>query len=300
MRIWTNCWDGSLMRGRLLGLLLCFSASLYAQRTEKVRAEYTYHAPENITLEAAKRTALDRAKIQAIAERFGTLVSQSNTTFVSNRNGQSEVDLFSLGGSEVRGEWIETIGEPEYDIAYEQNMLVVKVTVDGRIREIRSARIDLIAKILCNGTELKYERSDFRSGDDLYLYFQSPVDGYLAVYLLDDLTQTVYCLLPYKHSDEFVTPIKKDTPYLFFSAGQAAGTGTEVDEYIMTCNQDEERNTVYIVFSPNQFVKANSGNVEESIPRQLGYEDFQRWLAGCRNRDKEMIVNNKSITIKRH
>ena len=102
-----------------------------AQRTEKVRAEYIYHAPENISLEEAKRIALERAKIQAIADEFGTIVSQSNTTLVSNRNGESSTDFFSLGGSEVKGEWIETIGQPSYDISYEQNMLVVKVTVSA-------------------------------------------------------------------------------------------------------------------------------------------------------------------------
>ena len=75
---------------------------------------------ENISLEEAKRIALERAKIQAIADEFGTIVSQSNTTLVSNRNGESSSDFFSLGGSEVKGEWIETIGQPEYEISLRQ------------------------------------------------------------------------------------------------------------------------------------------------------------------------------------
>ena len=107
--------------------LFLFALPILAQRTEKVRAEYIYHAPENISLEEAKRIALERAKIQAIADEFGTIVSQSNTTLVSNRNGESSTDFFSLGGSEVKGEWIETIDLPEYDINYEQGMLVVKL-----------------------------------------------------------------------------------------------------------------------------------------------------------------------------
>ena len=102
--------------------LFLFALPALAQRTEKVRAEYIYHAPENISLEEAKRIALERAKIQAIADEFGTIVSQSNTTMVSNRNGESSSDFFSLGGSEVKGEWIETIGQPSYDINYEQGM----------------------------------------------------------------------------------------------------------------------------------------------------------------------------------
>ena len=277
--------------------LFLFALPILAQRTEKVRAEYIYYTPENISLEEAKRIALDRAKIQAIADEFGTIVSQSNTTLVSNRNGESTSDFFSLGGSELRGEWIETIGQPEYQINYEQGMLVVKAIVSGRIREIISAQIDIKAEVLCNGTDLKFARTDFKSGDDLYLYFQSPVDGYLAVYLLDEVSQMVYCLLPYKSSSEAVTPIEHDKPYIFFSAKHAGDKAHLVDEYTMTCNNSVERNTIYVVFSPNEFAKANSNNVEELLPQELSFEKFQKWLSKGRVRDKEMTVVKETITI---
>ena len=277
--------------------LFLFALPILAQRTEKVRAEYIYHAPENISLEEAKRIALERAKIQAIADEFGTIVSQSNTTMVSNHNGESSTDFFSLGGSEVKGEWIETIDQPKYDINYQQGMLVVKAIVSGRIREIVSAQIDIKAEVLCNGTDLKFARTDFKNGDDLYLYFQSPVDGYLAVYLLDEISQMVYCLLPYKSSSEAVAPIEHDKPYVFFSAKHAEGKAHLVDEYTMTCNNSVERNTVYVVFSPNEFAKANSNNVEELLPQELSFEEFQKWLAKGRSRDKRMNVLNKAILI---
>ena len=277
---------------------LCFlCVDAFAQRTEKVCAEYIYHAPENISLEEAKRIALERAKIQAIADEFGTIVSQNNTTLVSNRNGESSSDFFSLGGSEVKGEWIETIGQPEYDINYAQGMLVVKAMVSGRIREIVSAQIDIKAEVLCNGTDLKFARTDFKSGDDLYLYFQSPVNGYLAVYLLDEVSQMVYCLLPYKSSSEAVTPVEKDKPYIFFSAKHVGDKGHLVDEYTMTCTNPVERNTIYVVFSPNEFAKANSNNVDELLPQELSFEEFQKWLVKGRNRDKDMDLVRNSITI---
>lgn len=279
--------------------LFLFALSALAQRTEKVRAEYIYHAPENISLEEAKRIALERAKIQAIADEFGTIVSQSNTTMVSNRNGESSTDFFSLGGSEVKGEWIETIGEPSYDINYEQGMLVVKAIVSGRIREIVSAQIDIKAEVLCNGTDLKFARTDFKNGDDLYLYFQSPVDGYLAVYLLEEVSQMVYCLLPYKSSSEAVTPIEHDKPYVFFSAKHASDKAHLVDEYTMTCNSSVERNTIYVVFSSNEFTKANSYNVEVLLPQELSFEEFQKWLIRGRVKDKVMVVKRKYLTIKK-
>lgn len=278
--------------------MLSLSALLFAQRMEKVRASYTYHAPENITLEQAKRTALERAKLQAIADEFGTVVSQSNTTFVNNRNGEGTTDFFSLGGSEVRGEWIETTKDPLYTVAYEQGMLVVSVVVEGRIREITSARIDFQAEVLCNGTDLKFARTDFKNGDDLYLYFQSPADGYLSVYLLDDVTQTVYCLLPYRQSPDAAMSVRRDTPYILFSAAHAGDQAHLVDEYTMTCSREQEHNTLYVVFSPNPFTKANTDSKEELLPRELGFEGFQKWLAKGRVRDKEMGVKRINLLIK--
>lgn len=279
--------------------LYSLSVGAFAQRIEKVRAEYIYHVPEDISLEEAKRISLERVKAQAIADKFGTIVSQSNNTLVSNRNGESFSDFFSFGGSEVKGEWIETIGKPEYEVNYEQGMLVVKVIVSGRIREIVSAQIDLKVHVLCNGTDLKFARTDFKSGDDLYLYFQSPVNGYLAVYLLDEVSQMVYCLLPYKSSSEAVTPIEKDRPYIFFSSKHAGEKGHSVDEYTMTCNNPVERNTIYVVFSLNEFAKANSNNVNELLPQELLFGEFQRWLVNARNRDKGMSVWKESVTIKK-
>ncbi len=98
-----------------------------AQKTERVTATYTYYAPEHVSIEEARRVALQRAQLQAIADAFGTIVTQTNATTVKNENGKSDVSLLSLGASEVKGEWLRTDGEPEYEIAYEDGMLAVTV-----------------------------------------------------------------------------------------------------------------------------------------------------------------------------
>ena len=280
--------------------LMLLSSITLAQKTQKVCGSYIYYAPENVSVEEAKRTALERAKITALADAFGTLVTQNNTTILSNKNGETDTRFFSLGGSEVKGEWIETLDGPEYHISYEQNTLIVKVSVCGKVREIVHTDIDFTAKLLRNGTELKYESAEYRNGDDLYLYFQSPVDGYLTVYLLDELSQTVYCLLPYQASGDGAVSIKHDTPYVFFSVDKALDNPSMVDEYVMTCSNEKEYNTVYIIFSPNRFVKANSkGSNVETLPRQLSLDEFQEWLNKGRNRDKEMRVEQKFIMIEK-
>lgn len=211
------------MRFRLIFIVMLSMhfASLLSQRIERVHGEYTYHVPENVALEEGRRIALERAKIQALADAFGTTVSQNNSTYVKNINGKSSVDFISLGGSEVKGEWIETIGEPTYKIYYERNMLVVEVYVNGKAREKNGVGVEFDAKVLRNGTDLKFESLDFQNGDDLYLYFKSPVDGYLVVYLLDEYSEQAYCLLPYKDSNGQAYKIRHDVPYVFFSQNSA-------------------------------------------------------------------------------
>jgi len=263
-----------------------------------VEAEYIYHAPENVTLEEAKRTALDRAKIQALADAFGTIVSQTNATRVENRNGESDIDFVSIGGSEVKGEWIETLGEPRYDISYEQGMLIVKVSVRGKAREIVSAQIDIKAKVLRNGTEDRFESSDFRSGDDLYLSFISPVNGYLAVYLVD-AGQKAYCLLPYRNQTDGIYKVEANRSYLFFNVKEAPQQERPyVDEYVMTCSRSSEQNQIYVIFSPQPFAKAADNASAEMLPRELVFEDFQKWLVRNRRQDKEMQMLHTVITIK--
>lgn len=284
------------MKHVLLFLFLALSLPVFSQKIKTVSGEYTYHAPENVTLEEAKRTALDRAKIQALADAFGTIVSQTNAIRVENSGGKSSTDFLSIGGSEVKGEWIETTGEPKYDISYEQGMLVVKVSVEGKAREIVSAQIDIKVHVLRNGTEDKFESSDFRSGDDLYLSFISPVGGYLAVYLID-AEQKAYCLLPYRNQTDGIYRVEANRRYLFFNIKDASPQERQyVDEYVMTCSQSSEHNQIYVVFSPQSFAKAADNASEELLPRELGADDFQKWLTRLKKRDTNL--QNIICTIK--
>ena len=290
-------------RFKLTLFFIVFSASVVAQKTEKVCGEYTYYAPENVTPEQAKQTALERAKLDALAEKFGTTIAQNNATVVNNENGKSDVQFLSLGSSEVKGEWIETTKEPEYQISYEKDMLVVKVSVCGKAREIVGVEIDFTAKILRNGTEARYESEEFKNGDDLYLLFQSPVDGYLAIYLLDD-TQTAYCLLPYRNDPTGKVHIKAGKDYVFFSEKHANRNEKQiVTEYMLTCKNTMEQNRLHIIFSPNEFTKANDNESQSesqfTLPRELSFTDFQRWLAKNKQRDKDMKMEIKGLTIKK-
>lgn len=284
-----------------LSLALLFTFSLIsAQKIKKVEGEYTFRAPENMSPAEARKVALERAMTAAIANKFGTLVSQNSTTVVRNAETESHTDFYSIGGSEVKGEWIRTINEPEYDITYEQGMLVVRVKVKGEAREIESAAIDLDIRVLKNQPDPKYESIEFSHNDDIFLYFKSPENGHLAVFLLDENTTDVSTLLPYETSGESCYLIKRGKPYIFFSDKTCDKSESEdVESYVMMCTEnDVEYNTLYVVFSPNRFSSPISGNRYLDVPT-IPYKDFNKWLIHNRKHDKNMNVHTFTVRIKK-
>ncbi len=276
---------------------ILFPLTLCAQRVQKVCGEYTYYAEGNQSSNDAKRAALEAAKLQAIANEFGTVITQSNVQKETSVNGEENSYFSQLSASEVKGEWMEDIGEPTYEISFVQDMLVVKCKVCGRAREISNEAVDFTATILRNGMEAKFADANFRNGDDMFLLFQSPADGYVAVYLIDE-TPTAYCLLPYMGNSKGQQAVKHNEEYVFFSPAKAS-KGEQVDEYTLTCSNEIERNQVYVIFSPKPFTKALDNRIDDGLPRQLSYEDFSRWLSTCRKRDTKMGIKVMHIEIKK-
>ena len=82
------------------------------------------------------------------------------------------------------------------------NLLIVNCNVKGKIRELLPSKLDFEAHTLCNGYEQKHRRTEFMDGDDFYLYFQSPYNGNLMVFLVDYTQEMACCILHYRESPE--------------------------------------------------------------------------------------------------
>lgn len=68
-----------------------------------VAGEYTYAAPQNVTLREAKDYALQRAKIKALADEFGTTVSMTNSSFAKETSSESIDKFVQVAEYEVNG-----------------------------------------------------------------------------------------------------------------------------------------------------------------------------------------------------
>lgn len=269
-------------------LLLLSVMTCYSQTVKKVNSKYTYLAPETQSLDQAKKIALERAKIQVIAEEFGAVVSQTNFTDVKNHNGASSVDFQSIGMSDLRGEWIETIGEPKYTISYSDGMQSVGVEVCGKIRSLSKSYADISVKLLRNEPDVRFESSEFHNKDGLFIRFVSPIDGFLTIYLLDN-EDNAFCLLPYARQSHGIFHVAANKEYMLFSKKVCPSVERNVvDEYVMTCGSTPEYNKIAVVFSDNHFVKSNDSGVSDLMPRQLSSKEFHKWVSKSRSSDLNM------------
>lgn len=273
------------MKFRLFLILipLIISPAAFAQRVERVTGEYTYYAPPNITVEQAQQVAIDRAKVSIIAEHFGTTVRND---MISVMGGDVNESL-SIGETEVKGEWLRTIGEPVINTSFEQNMLVVRVKISGEIREIKESKVTFDAEVTCGDHGALLNGFRFKNGNDLYLSFQSPLSGYLAAYLY--CSDGIFRLLPTYTSDDGSFNVKGGKQYKFF-------TPEDNVQYRLTCNGASEANRIYVIFSPNKFYHPNDEIKEDGVP-MMSFEDFNKWLGKCRRQDQEMSVKSIDILI---
>lgn len=277
--------------------LLTFSGQLSAQKKQKASGEYIFYVPETMSLEQARHIALERAKIQILAEKYGTTMDATSASVIKNENGNSTINSQTYSKSLVKGEWLETLDTPDYSIMYEDGLLAIRVRVTGIVREITSSKINVRAKILRNDIDDRNEDTNFTEGDDMYLSFQAPVDGYLTVYLYDG-DCSVYRLLPYRSQPQPSVKIVEGKRYVFFNSKETLGIPAEhVDEYVITCTKDIEINRIYIIFSPNKFTKAIDCIGNGTTPSMLSLDSFNNWLSDCRILDKDMIVLTKDIVI---
>lgn len=283
-------------------LIACLCCCVgYAQKEKKVSATYRYVVPKNVSEEEAYYIALERAKQQAIADKFGTLMSQTNITKMEKHNGEDETDFFSLGQSLSEGEWVRNIDEPEFEKTIVDNQLVIVCTVKGYARRIEMAKAEFEAKILRNGIDSRFESNEFKDGDQFFMAFQTPKDGYVAVYLLD-AEQEVTCLLPYASDADGQEPVKHGVDYVFFKPEDKLVDGfiRIADErsngYYFFCEDKVEVNKIYIIFSPNPFTKVVD-HENKYGGRSLSAKDFLKWLGEHRSLDPQMSVVTKDISV---
>ena len=272
--------------------IIAMCVSLQAKNV-RVKGSYTFYAPASMSMQEAEQEAIRAAQLDALANEFGHVLVQNTTSVLTERDER----FYQLNNIQEKGEWIETIGEPKIERSFSNDGFCIKCTIEGWAREIESAKTDIDFKILCNHPEAKYEHTEFKEGDKLYVHFRSAEKGYIAIYLYDKEKDRVMCMLPYLRDTHSVNSIEGDKKYVFFSK-EMNQMPVRAKEYKMGCSADRTVNTVYILFSKKEFTKPmlTTDDSQRSLP-SISYEKFQKWLIKCQSNDDTFMVLKRNIQI---
>lgn len=282
-------------------LIICLCQALplsvLAQKPVKVHGTATLVVSENdnLTPMEAKRECINRARYEAIKEAFGEVIS-SNTEMIDavDKDGKDLNSFIQETNMSARAEWIEDLKEPSVKLDVQEGRIIYSAEVWGKAREIPTSQIDFNWKVICGDKNDDEENLKFCNKQRIYIKFRTPVEGYVAIYLLDSTNKEASCLLPYKNNPRGQHKVQAGKDYIFFD--------NECDpravNYRLTTNEPVEMDQIVFIFSPNPFTKCNEITGDRKHPNSLSIEDFEIWLKKLKHRDTEVVVDrNKWLKI---
>lgn len=291
---------------RIFIVIFCLAISGYmkAAEPEKVSITYEYNSNDRHESQAlAEQHAIEYAKRKAIEDRFPVLASSVTalSSTEKSHNGSSSVDerFYSSYETIARGEWIGQPQEQVLESYHNGEYWIVKVHVEGLLREKKAKPVDLRYAFVRDMNE-RENRVQYTDGDEMLLRFTSPIDGALCLYLVDaEKEATAYCLLPSATAGKGYQSVSANTEYIFLQAKDNNGLYVTLNTAL-----EQEFNTLYLLFSPNSFAKAldrKGGTIKEGylLPRNLSYSDFQAWIVKAQTADEQMVVIREVIEIRK-
>jgi hypothetical protein len=179
-------------------------------------------------------------------------------------------------------------------------------------KEITDTKIDVKAFPL-NSLKIIRPNTEFYEGDDLFVYFKSPLNGYVTIFLDDmELSQ---CLLPYKKMPmglEESMPVAADKEYLFFSDKPEHNYFEDdffaEDTYALVSSSEKDLNELYIIFSKqplNKLLLNDDGDKSKTsenqilLPRSVKSDDFKQWLVRIQQTRNDIQIIKEIISIEK-
>lgn len=289
--------------------------------------------------EQAERRVEQLATIDALERAFGKAIIQGNATYIENKNTGQRVETRStfsmIANTHVKGEVLEVIdkkitaslppteskssGKKKKKNKSSESQVVgnitLKCTITIRAKEITTPKVGYEVKTL-SCKDPGCERTQFKNGSDLFVYFKSPVEGYLSIYFDDQVN--AFRLLPYSRSAPFEQNgfyVEPDKEYILFSTDPEHNYNANKhfleDPLQVQTEKDQELDRIFVIFSRKPLDKPSLGpnaklsdymseadyNAGYRLPSSLKSEDFQRWLMGQRMANKDIEVEVIDITI---
>lgn len=292
-------------------LLLSAAHTLKAQRTIAVNGKSQILLNDSYCIGEVKRMAVDQAKINALEKAYGRVIVQGTSTYIENiitgEKVKTNTKMNTIANSMVKGEWVKTQKTTLEWVVREKNNggqeLWLMCEIKGSAREIKDSKVDFEAFTMnCNTNADKCKTGQFKSRDELYMYFKAASKGHLSIFMEE--SGTVYRLLPYPNMHEAyqdAVPVTADQAYTLFSEKHydyfKNSTPDEIMEYIMTTGGKSQLfNRIFVVFSKKAFKKPLLSEHSTGL-KVISPDKFQKWLGANRAVDPLFQVKTLDITI---
>jgi hypothetical protein len=303
-----------------LSVFLLLPAPLLSQKIVTTTGVAQLEVTENQSIREIKDHARELATIDALEKAFGRVVIQGNSTYITNLQSGQKVEtntvFNTIANTSVKGEVVEVRKEEYFNVngttvidGKKVPVMEIRCEIEIRAKEITAPPVEFVSYPLGCADE-KCRSTSFRNNDILYLFFSTPVSGYISVFL-DDKADA-QCLYPYSTmGEEFEggVPVEADKKYILFSTkpefNYFPGKNYLTDTYQLYCNNSQDMNRLFIIFSKSPLNKPFLIGVQEiekgyQLPKSLRSEDFQRWLNKYRSMEKSGVqVSIIDITITR-
>lgn len=278
----------------LLFLVVGASES-YAQEIKQVHGKACLVISDDMTRGEAIKECIKQARQEAIKDAFPEVISSITNMQDRIIDGEEHSQFVEDVSMTTIAEWIADTQKPAIGFGTNsEGVLMVNVEVWGEARRKNTDMVDFSWKILSGSNGYRYETNQFNNRQRMYINFRSPIDGYLAIYLLDSTNKEASCLLPYKTNRRGQFPIKGGREYNLFDKDE----DPNAFHYLMTTRAKSEIDQVVVIFSPNGFTKCNEITGDRRHPNSLSIDDFEAWLVKLRRQDSDIVVDRtKYITI---
>ena len=284
-------------------LLLMNAPVALAQETREAEAYYTMVLSRTATMEQTEALCTEQARLRAIGEAFGYVVSETTVGNVSDENGRV-TDAFSvLTRTSVRGEWLRDKEAPRIEWTWDGRELSVQVVVKGIIRSnSREGRTEVVF-YPCTAGEPTAEQINFRHGQSLLARFRAAGDGYLSVFYVDVAKGEAYRVFPapaYASLDHL--EVKAQQEYLLFSRShskQFEGYPATLDLVLeVPEGKQQGMDELVAVYAPHPYKKPMlTGQHTAGALPSLRAADLEHWITELRTSSGEIVVKRTTLTI---
>ena len=285
----------------LIALIFTLSTSLiFAQKEKEVKASYSMELPKNITMEELEQRCVEQARLKAIGEAFGFVVSETTVDNTQESNAGFNNSFAVLTKTNVQGEWLRDKTEPQLNWEPSGKTLKLTANVHGVIREFPKtgkAKIDIH---LSNDSKMSNDITLFKDGQDLFASFQTSSKGNLSVFYVDHSSNEVYRLIPSATSNDLNTvEVLSDKVYQLFQTVSPFSENKSIPALSLSLPNGKElqMDELDFIYSPSDIRKPSLTYNADARMYLMNYNDFEQWKTSSVQSNPEAVIKSVAITI---